>query len=135
MGQNATARRPEDYFSSEKELQNYRWWFHDLDANCDGHLNSAEQLSWARSIQQSIGVPAARVSSVPADADFDAFLSAAWTLAEEGATVSAFFAQHLAPVQVACPAQAADCQGTCECVRDVLSARTGSIEAIATGHF
>ena len=111
--QEVTARDPV-YYLTEKELQNYRWWFHDLDANCDGQLDSAEQLTWARSTQQSIGVPAAKVASVKADAPFEAFLSAAATLAEEGATVSAFFEEHLTSVQLACPAQAADCQGTCE---------------------
>jgi len=106
-----------------------------MDENCDGVLSGGEQRDWARGLQAAVGVAASAAPTLPAAAAYGDFLSAAAALAEEGAKVDAFFARHLAPLQQRCSGQTVACQLSCACVRDALSARSGSIEAAAGRRF
>ena len=125
-----TAPPPESFLTTEQR-RNFMWWFHDFDVNCDGTLDKEEHRSWARSLEASVGLLASSATASAFPIPYSSFLSLAVLL--EG--TDSFFARKLGALLELCPDQMAACQQNCECVRDVASARTGTMDSTIARKF
>ena len=126
-----TTATPPDEILTAEQRRNYIWWFHDFDVNCDGTLDKEEHRRWARSLEASVGLLASSATASAFPIPYSSFLSLAVLL--EG--TDSFFARKLSALLELCPDQMAACQQNCECVRDVASARTGTMDSTIARKF